>query len=117
MNMMMHMLARHCGCCFPGVLAINPRRSIPVLGVLVANRFLSPVCVAVLERAVLYRDDLVVMLLWQRLGMRDRLLRGVVVILMDLLVDGLSCLLVLMRLHCLVDDTRLDALINLGVVT
>lgn len=73
--------------------------------------------VFVADLAVFGRQRLVLVLLRQNLLVGYRLDGGVVVILMDFFVDGLSCLLVLMRLHCLVDDTRLDALINLGVVT
>ena len=69
-----------------------------------------------LERAVLYGDDLVMMLLWQRLRMCDRLLRGMIVILMDFLVYGSVCFIVLRLLDSLIRDGRVDLLVNGGVM-
>ena len=77
---------------------------------------LGPVRVAMLERAVLHGDDLVMMLLWKRLRVRDRLLRGVIVILVDFPVYRSVRLVMLRLLDRLVGDGWVDLLVNSRIV-
>jgi len=58
----------------------------------------------------------VVVLLWQGLLVVDWLLRGVVVVLVNLLVDGSRFTLVLLSYNRLVLDSRCDGLVHTGVV-
>lgn len=89
---------------------------IAVASTLLGKTSLDLVVVAVLVAAVLDRDDVLVVLGRKNLLVDDRLLGGVIVILVDLLVDGGDILLVLLPLDGLVLDGRSNLLVNSGVV-
>jgi len=72
--------------------------------------------VTVLESAVLDSDEVVSVLLGKNLTIGDGLDGSVVVILVNLLVNGGGDLLVLGRSDGLVENSRCDALMNSGVV-
>lgn len=98
------------------LLAVHALSRVSVLCLLLGKSLLHGGIVAVLEAAVLDRDDVVVVLLWQGLTVVHRLLRGVVVVLVDLLVDGGLKLLLLAALNGLVLDCWCDFLVDSGVV-
>ena len=77
---------------------------------------LSGIGIAVVKLAVLNSTELSSVLLWQDLTVVDGLDSAVVVVLVNLLVDGGDVLLVLLPLDSLVLDGRGDLLVNSGVV-
>lgn len=97
-------------------LAFSPLGGVDVAGALLGETSLDLVVVAVLVAAVLNGDDVGVVLGRKNLLVDDRLLGGVVVVLVNLLVDGGDVLLVLLPLDSLVLDGRGDLLVNSGVV-
>ena len=97
-------------------LAFNPLGGVDVAGALLGKTSLDLVVVAVLVAAVLNGDDVGVVLGRKNLLVDDRLLGGVVVVLVNLLVDGGDVLLVLLPLDSLVLDGRGDLLVNSGIV-
>ena len=112
----MLVLARNNGSDLAGSLAINLLGGVYVAGTLLSKTSLDLVVVAVLVAAVLNGDDIGVVLGRKNLLVDNRLLGGVVVVLVDLLVDGGDVLLVLLPLDGLVLDGRGDLLVNSGVV-
>ena len=109
-------LACNNGSDLAGSGALNLLDGVTVGSTLLGKASLDLVVVAVLVAAVLDRDDVLVVLGRKNLLVDDRLLGGVVVILVDLLVDGGDVLLVLLPLDGLVLDGRSNLLVNSGVV-
>ena len=95
---------------------LNLLNGVGVASTLLSKAGLNLVVAAVLVAAVLDGDDVVVVLLGEDLLVEHRLLGGVVVVLVNLLVDGRDVLLVLLPLNGLVLDGRSDLLVNGGVV-
>lgn len=96
--------------------ALDLLDGVAVGSALLGKTSLDLVVVAVLVAAVLNGNDVLVVLGRKNLLVEDRLLGGVVVILVDLLVDGRDVLLVLLPLDGLVLDGRSNLLVNSGVV-
>ena len=69
-----------------------------------------------LEATVLDANQVVLVLLGQDLAIMNRLDGGVVVVLVDLLIDSCLDVLVTRRLHVLVDDSWSNLLVNGGVM-
>lgn len=88
MDVVVDVLASNNGRHGAGGLALDAFRGVSELTLLGGQAALHILFVAMLERAVLDGDDIVVVLLTEDLGVLDRLDRGVVVVLVDLLVDG-----------------------------
>ena len=65
---------------------------------------------------MLYRDDIVMVLLWKYFTILDGLDRGVEVILVDLAVNGSLSLFMTVLGHILIDNCWSDLLMNGGVV-
>ena len=116
MDVVVLVFACNDGSDFAGSLAINLLGGVDVAGALLSKTSLNLVVVAVLVAAVLNRNDVGVVLGRKNLLVDDRLLGGVVVILVHLLVDGGDVLLVLLPLNSLVLDGRGNLLVNSGVV-
>ena len=72
--------------------------------------------VTVVKLAALYSDEVVCVLLRKDLTVGDGLDRGVVVVLVNLFVDGSEDLLVLGLVDGLVEDGRCDTLMDGGVM-
>jgi len=89
------------------VLELSSRGGDLLLGVLV---------VTVIVSAVLYRDQVVVVLFWKNFLMLDRLDRCVIVILVNLLVDSDLSLLPALLVDSLVCDMGSDRLVYRGIV-
>lgn len=99
-----------------GVLTLNPLRLIAVLALLSCELALDLVAVIVLVRAVLNGDNVVVVLLRHARLILHWLDRGVVVILVNLLVNGRLHVLVLSAVDSLVGDCWCDLLVDGGVM-
>lgn len=99
-----------------GVLALDTDLLVTELLLLGRKTGLDLLGIVVLELAVLDRDDVVVVLLGENLTVGHRLDRGVVVVLVDLFVDGGHDLLVLLAGDGLVDNGRGDLLVDSGVM-
>lgn len=96
--------------------AVDASGGVGVASLLLGEASLNLVVVTVLVAAMLDGDDVGVMLLRKDLTVGNRLLSGVVVILVNLLVDSGSVLLVLGLLDGLVLNGRGDLLVDGGVV-
>lgn len=96
--------------------ALNAVNSVLVGSPLLGEASLNLVVVAVLVAAVLNGDNVGVVLLRKNLAVKHGLLSGVVVILVNLLVDGGGVLLVLLPLDGLVLHSRSNLLVDGGVV-
>ena len=114
--MVVLVLASNDGGDLAGSLAINLLDGVNIAGALLSETSLNIVLVAVLVTAVLNGDDVGVVLSGKNLFVDDGLLGGVVVILVNFLVDGGDVLLVLLSLDSLVLNGRSDLLVNGGVV-
>jgi hypothetical protein len=99
-----------------GSLALNLLGGVDVASPLLCETSINLVFATVLVTAVLDGDDVSVVLLREYLLVDHRLLSGVVVILVNLLVDSGYVLLVLLLLNCLVLHSRVDLLVDSGVV-
>jgi hypothetical protein len=97
-------------------LAVNASGGVYVTSPLGGKALLDIVVVVVLVATVLNGDDIVVVLLGEDLTVGHGLLGGVVVILVNLLVNGRGVLLVLLLLDGLVLDGRGNLLVDGGVV-
>ena len=72
--------------------------------------------IAMLMMAFLDGDDVVMMFLGKDFAVMDRLNGGVVMVLMDLTIDGSSSLLVTLLNDVLVDDSGSNLLVDSGVM-
>ena len=99
-----------------GLLTLNTLLLVTELGLLLLKSELDLLWAVMLERAVLDRDDVVVVLLLKLDLVEDGLDGGVVVVLVHLLVDGGLNLLVLGALDGLVHNGRGDLFVDGGVV-
>ena len=115
-NVVVDVLASNHRCDSVCVYGFRDDALILELGSLTCETGLDLSSVAVLESAVLNSYEVVGVLLGKDLTVGDRLDRGVVVILVDLLVNGSGDLLVLGRPDGLVKNSGCDALVNGGVV-
>jgi hypothetical protein len=97
-------------------LALNMLSLVTELSLLGREPLLHLVGIVVLEAAVLDGDDVVVVLLGEDLTVLYGLYRGVVVVLVNLLVNGGDDLLTLLTLDGLVLDSWSNFLVNSGVV-
>ena len=116
MDVVVDVLAGHDGRDGAGLLALKADLLITELGRLLLQTKLDLLWGVVLVRAVLDRDDVVVVLLLQLDDVLDWLDGGVVVVLVNLLVNGGLELLVLGAVDGLVDDGRGDLLVDGGVM-
>jgi len=98
------------------LLPLNALPLIPKLSLLGCETLLNLLRAVVLELTVLDGNNVVVVLLRELLGIEHRLHRGVVVILVNLLVDGGLNLLVLHTVDGLVGYGRGDLLVDGGVM-
>jgi hypothetical protein len=100
-------------------LAVSGALNLPLvteLSLLLHQVPLGVVMVAVVELAVLDGAKLGLVGLWEHLAVKHWLNCAVVVVLVDLLVDGGHDLLMVVRLDGLVDDGRGNSLVHCGVV-
>lgn len=89
---------------------------VPELRLLLNKIPLRGVMVAVIKLTVLYSTELGGVCLGKHLAVLDRLDSAVVMVLVNLLIDGSVDLLVLVRLHSLVGDSGSNSLVDCGVV-
>lgn len=116
MNVVVLVLAGDDGSDLAGGGTIDLLDGVLVSSPLLAETSLNLVVVAVLVAAVLNGNDVLVVGGGKNLLVDDGLLSGMVVVLVDLLVDGRGVLLVLLLLDSLVLDGRSDLLVDGGVV-
>ena len=116
MDVVVNVLAGNDGGDGAGLLTLNTLLLVTELGLLLLESELNLLGAVVLERAVLDRHDVVVVLLLKLDAVLDGLDRGVVVVLVHLLVNGSLHLLVLGAVDGLVYDGRGDLLVDGGVV-
>jgi len=115
-NVVVDVLAGDDGGDAGGVLALDTLAGVTELATLGGEAALDVTGVVVLEGAVLDGDDVVVVLLPHLGDVLDGLDRGVVVVLVDLLVDGGLDIFVLGAVDGLVGDGRGDLLVDGGVM-
>lgn len=115
-NVMVDVLASNHRCDSVCVNSFGDDTLILELSSLAGEAGLDLSSVSVLESAVLNSDEVVGVLLGKDLTVGDGLYGGVVVVLVNLLVDGGSDLLVLSRSDGLVENSGCDALVDSGVV-
>lgn len=116
MDVVVYVLTSHDWSDGAGVLALNALLLITELSLLGSKTLLHLVGIVVLERAVLDRDDVVVVLL-RKDGLVDYWLHGsVVVVLVDFLVDSGLHILMLDAVDGLMSDGGSDFLVDSGVV-
>jgi len=116
MHMVVDMLASNDWLGSGLVLTLNTGRGIFEACLLSSELLLHLIGVVMLKVAVLDTDEVVVVLLWEDLSVLHRLDGSVVVILVDLLVDGGSDAVFLLTSHGLVDDCRVDFLVDSSVM-
>lgn len=116
MNVVVLVLASHHRVDVAGGLALVTLSGVNVASSLGSQALLDVVVAAMLVAAVLDWDNVGVVLLGKDLAVRHRLLGGVVVVLVNLLVDGGGVLLMLLPLDALVLHSRGNLLVNSGVV-
>jgi len=115
-DVVVDVLASNDGCDGVGVLGlVDEALILKELGLL-SKTSLNLAAVSVLELAVLNSDDVVDVLLSLDFAVEDGLDGGVVVVLVDLLVDGGSNVLVPGGDDGLVNDGGCDALVDRGVM-
>lgn len=116
MDMMVDVLATNLGCSRSSLTSSAGLGLVLELCSLLLQTRLDVTVIPVLELAVLDTNKVVMVLFGENLAVVHRLHRGVIVILVDLLVDGGSDLLVLLGFHRLMLDSRSDILVDGGVV-
>lgn len=116
MDVVVDVLTRHCRCGSLGVRGIGDNALVLELGSLLCYSPLRLVMVAVVKLAALDGGNVVLMLLREDFPILNRLHSMVIVVLVDLLLDGGVDLFVLGRLYSLIDHGRLDLLVDGGVV-
>jgi len=115
-NVVVDVLASDSGCGSLSVLHITLDGGVLELGSLCLETLLNLSIAAVLKLAVLDGSEVVVVLLGESLLVVDWLDRGVVVILVDLLVDDSGQVLVTVLVDGLVDDCWCNCLVDGGVI-
>ena len=110
------MLAGDDWCGSAGVLTLNALRFVAVTSLLGCKLTLHLIVVVVFIGAVLNRDHVVVVLLWELCLVVDRLDGSMVVVLVNLLVDRRLDVLVFSAVDGLVSDGRGNLLVDGGVV-
>lgn len=115
-NMVVDVLALNNGSMRLSLRGLNAPGLVLELGSLTRQVFLHLGIVTVVELAVLCLANVVVVLLGENLLVVDRLNSVVVVVLVDLLVYGSVDLLMVLRANSLVLNSRVDALVNCGIV-
>lgn len=116
MNVVVNVLASNHGCNSVCVGRLSDDTLILELSSLTSETCLDLSSVAVLESAVLNGDEVVGVLLRKDLTVGNGLDGGVVVVLVNLLVDGSGDLLVLGRSDGLVKNSGCNALVDGGIV-
>ena len=116
MDVVVNVLASNNGHDGAGALALDADHLILVLGSFLGEARLDAVGVIVLKGAVLDGDDVVVVSLLQGLAVIDWLDGGVIVVLVDFLVDGRLDVLMLGLGDGLSGDRRNDLLVNGGIM-
>lgn len=116
MNVVVHVLAAYDSGLAVRTLTLDAGLSVTVALLLLFQAALNSLGIVVLEGAVLDLCHLVVVLLGKGSLVEHWLLRGVVVVLVNLLVDGGGSLFVLATLYSLVGDRRGDLLVDGGVM-
>lgn len=115
-DVMMHMLATDGRGSAAGVLALNARLCIFVLILLGSKTLLHPAGIIVLVGTFLCRQEIVMVLLWERLLVVHWLLSGVVVILVNLTIDRSGLLVMLRAVDGFLLDRWRDLLVDGCVV-
>lgn len=116
MDVVVNVLAGNSGGNGVSVLGVTNDTLVTELSGLLSKTTLVSAGITVLEAAMLNANDVVLVLLWKNLAVLDRLHRGVVVVLVNLLVDGGLDVLVSGGGHVLVNDAGGDLLVNGGVM-
>ena len=111
-DVMVLVLARHSSSLASRTLAFDVVCLIHELGSLVGKTAIHVLLIVMLKGPVLDRHRLMMMLLGQGLGVIHRLHRGVVVVLVDLLVNDRHNVLVLGTRHLLLCHSRGDLFVN-----
>ena len=115
MNMVVNMLAGNDWSNRVTLLLLDGARALELGGFLFETS-LNSLRVAVLVVTLLNADHVVRMLLRKHLAIFDRLNRGVIVILMDLTVNGGLGLLMTLLDNVLIHDSRSNFLVDSGVM-
>lgn len=116
MHMMVNVLARNLRHGRASVMFLLADRLILELGGFFLQPLLHLALIAMLELAVLDAGEIVVVFLRKHFALLDGLDCCMVVILMDLLVDGCSHIFVLRRLDRLVGDGGLNPFVDGGIM-
>ena len=116
MHMVVNVLASNHWCNRVALFGTSFSPSVLELHTLLLKTGLDGVWVAVLVFAVLDRDHVMVMLLWEHLTILDGLNGGVVVILVYLAVDGSGCFFMTVLAHLLIDDCGGNLFMNSGIM-
>jgi len=115
-DVVMNMLSTNRGCYALALGGTLNAAFVPELGLLLNEIPLGRVVVAVVKLAVLYGTKLGGVCLGENLTVLDGLNSAVVVVLVNLLIDGSVYLLMLVRLNSLVYYSRCNSLMNCGVM-
>lgn len=116
MHMVVDMLASNDWLSSSLVLTLDTSGGVLEACLLSSELLLHLVGIVVLEVAVLDTNKVVVVLLWENLCVLDGLDGSMVVILVNLLVDGSGDAVFLLTSHGLVDDCRVDFLVHSSVM-
>ena len=109
-HVVVDMLAGDGGALRGGVVRCSFGAGALELGSFCGEALLYVSVIPVLDLAMLYTDHIVTMLLWENFPVLDWLNRGVMVVLVDLTVNGCLCLLMVRSLYGLIGDSRIDSL-------
>ena len=115
-DVMVHVLTANSWSLAGGVLALDTLGGVLELGRGLVQLAVDIALVAMLEVAVLNTDQVVVVLLWENLSVLDWLDGSVVVVLVNLLVDGSGDVVVVGAGDSLVLDCWCNLLVDGGVV-
>jgi len=116
MHVMVDMFARNRRFDAGRTLALDVGLLVLILALLLFQTALHLISIVVLERTVLCRHQIVMMLFGQGLRVVDWLLGGMVVVLVNLLVGGCRCSLVLCPRDILVLYSRINPLVDCSVM-
>lgn len=116
MHVVVDVLASYRGASALGVLGCSRGSGVLKLGLLALEELLGPRRVVMVVAAVLDTDDVVVVLLWEDLAVLDGLHGRVVMVLMDLTVDGSRYIFLSCGVDGLMLDGRCDVLVYRGVM-
>lgn len=116
MHVMVDVFASNSWSCSANPLCLGDNTFVTELLTFLGKAHLNFLLVAMLELAVFDSNQFVLVLLWQDLASRYWLDRCVVVVLVDLLVDGSLDLFDNFWLDGLVDHSRSDLFVNRGIM-